>query len=72
VAALAPHNMKEERILYPSIDNALTEEERESIFNAMRERFRKIDTTSVAASTDSDRWRRSCCCVRRVYFEPQM
>jgi iron-sulfur cluster repair protein YtfE (RIC family) len=43
-ALLASHNLKEERVLYPSIDQATTEEERESIFRQMdripEERYR--------------------------------
>lgn len=37
IAVLEAHNMKEERILYPSIDAALDEEERASIYKAMLE-----------------------------------
>lgn len=44
VAVLTAHNVKEERILYPSIDSVLSAEERASIFKAMErtpeERYR--------------------------------
>ncbi|MEK7236725.1 MAG: hemerythrin domain-containing protein [Nitrospirota bacterium] len=32
---LGSHNMKEERVLYPSIDQVTTEEEREAVFQSM-------------------------------------
>lgn len=34
---LGAHNMKEERVLYPSIDQVTSEEERTSIYRAMKE-----------------------------------
>ncbi len=34
---LASHNMKEERILYPAIDQIVSEEERAGIFQAMKD-----------------------------------
>jgi len=41
---LGSHNMKEERILYPSIDQVTTQEERETVFRSMEripeERYR--------------------------------
>jgi|SRR5579885_3507665 len=37
IAVLESHNRKEERILYPAIDQALDEEERASIYTAMLE-----------------------------------
>ena len=33
---LKPHNMKEERILYPSMDQVIREEERAAIYQAMK------------------------------------
>lgn len=33
---LKAHNMKEERVLYPSIDSVTTEEERETVYRAMK------------------------------------
>ncbi|MFO0733160.1 MAG: hypothetical protein U0361_19785 [Nitrospiraceae bacterium] len=34
---LKVHNMKEERILYPSIDQVISESERAEIYRAMKE-----------------------------------
>lgn len=34
---LKAHNMKEERVLYPSIDSVTTEEERETVYRAMKD-----------------------------------
>lgn len=34
---LGSHNMKEERILYPSIDQVTTDEERESVYRKMKD-----------------------------------
>jgi regulator of cell morphogenesis and NO signaling len=34
---LASHNMKEERVLYPSIDQVTTEDERKTLFQNMKE-----------------------------------
>ena len=34
---LGSHNMKEERVLYPAIDRALTEDERADVFTTMHE-----------------------------------
>jgi len=34
---LGSHNMKEERVLYPAIDQATTQEERASIYRAMKD-----------------------------------
>ena len=34
---LKPHNMKEERILYPSMDQVISEEECAAIYQAMKE-----------------------------------
>ncbi|MDH5667740.1 MAG: hemerythrin domain-containing protein [Nitrospira sp.] len=35
LALLGSHNMKEERVLYPSIDNVTSQEERDEIFHEM-------------------------------------
>jgi iron-sulfur cluster repair protein YtfE (RIC family) len=44
LALLGSHNMKEERILYPSIDQVTTQEERDTVFQGMEripeERYR--------------------------------
>lgn len=37
VNVLASHNMKEERVLYPSIDQVTTEDERKTLFHNMKE-----------------------------------
>ncbi len=37
LSVLSKHNLKEENILYPSIDNMITDEERVEIFNQMNE-----------------------------------
>lgn len=47
---LASHNLKEERVLYPSLDQVTTEKEREAIFRQM-------------AQIPEDRYR-ACCGVR--------
>ncbi len=36
VAVLGMHNIKEERVLYPSIDNVITDAERDDVFRAMQ------------------------------------
>jgi len=35
LSLLSSHNMKEERILYPSIDNVTSQEERDKVFREM-------------------------------------
>lgn len=44
VDVLTPHNMKEERILYPSIDQVISDQERAELYQAMKhipeERYR--------------------------------
>jgi iron-sulfur cluster repair protein YtfE (RIC family) len=37
IALLEAHNLKEERVLYPAIDHAITEEERQSLFLRMQQ-----------------------------------
>ena len=34
---LGSHNMKEERVLYPAIDNVTSDQEREAVYRAMKE-----------------------------------
>ncbi len=36
LSLLAPHNMKEERVLYPAIDNVTNADERETVFRRMK------------------------------------
>jgi regulator of cell morphogenesis and NO signaling len=36
LSVLGSHNMKEERVLYPSIDNVISAEERETVFQNMK------------------------------------
>lgn len=37
LALLGAHNMKEERVLYPSIDQMMTEEERDAVYRNMNQ-----------------------------------
>ncbi|HNK51543.1 MAG TPA: hypothetical protein PKX75_21230, partial [Nitrospira sp.] len=52
VDVLKSHNMKEERILYPSIDQVITDQERAELYQAMKdipeERYRTCCGSGLA------------------------
>ena len=53
LSALTKHNAKEENMLYPMIDQLLSEEERKSVFLQMENL--------------SDEWYRSCCGIKNLH-----
>jgi len=61
---LKSHNMKEERILYPSIDQVISDQERAELYQAMKEKkFLKSDIAPVAGVGTHESPGPRCCFV---------